>query len=246
MSINIARLLTRIKEMKTESQERQQQQAANATCLVNVQRLQAQLRAALNPSKPLIPVANPDPPPYPVVPVPPTEPTPPMIPVVPVPPSAPPGLPVDSLLPVRARWVRLARTVGSEYLNVEGLYVYDGNGVDLTPRIDAAASTVSPNYSASHFPVSNVWDGNPRTFVLTTDTADAYVELDFATPQTIARVHIQNRSDCCQTRLLGSALILYDDTRREVARFPIDFVAKVYSVWVTPQGCRLDPALTTK
>lgn len=144
--------------------------------------------------------------------------------------------------PVSGRYVRLARTSGSDYINIGGMWVYSTRefGSHLTPTV----GTVSPEHAPGTYPVAKLWDGNPDTFVVTENTANAYIELDFGSNKPIYRVKIENRRDDVRERIIGTTLIVYDEARREVARFPIDSLYKDYHIWVSPPS--IDLTLSTK
>lgn len=83
----------------------------------------------------------------------------------------------------------------------------------------AATSTVRVWQSSEYggFPAENAVDGNPDTFTHTDDLANSFWMADLGRTHTLHRVEIVNRSSCCDDRLSGLVLRIFDGASNSVA-----------------------------
>jgi hypothetical protein len=97
-----------------------------------------------------------------------------------------------------------------EYLNLAEIRVYSYNGGPniITPN---TAVTKSSGYQGDMFPSRNFVDGNLNNFVHTAgpQTDQPWIQVDLGSTVDIVKVVIFNRTDCCQSRILGAQLRIY-------------------------------------
>lgn len=130
----------------------------------------------------------------------------------------------------KARWIRIQRAVGSDYVNISGLIAWDENN----NRIRAVSAEVVPNYSPL-YPASNLLDDDRTTFVHTTNTSNAYCEIDLGSEYNISKVTIWNRP-VVQDRMIGTKLILFSANRIGMTIHPINRSMDEYNIKVFKGG----------
>jgi Extracellular link domain/F5/8 type C domain len=94
-------------------------------------------------------------------------------------------------------------------LNLAGIEVYSkkrGKNI-VTPQTVVRKSS---GYYGDQFPNQNYVDGNNNTFVHSSCGDVPWIQIDLGSVKPIYKVIIINRYDCCQSRILGSKLIIYD------------------------------------
>ena len=117
----------------------------------------------------------------------------------------------------KVRYVKIQQQ--NAYLHVQELEVYNEKGVNV-------AKTSKPSAS------SNIWaNASPALLIDGNKTAGQgwpnsnhtygggiqYIELDLNADEDVKQVVVYNRPDCCQDRLVGAKLFLYDANRNQVA-----------------------------
>ena len=107
----------------------------------------------------------------------------------------------------------------TNYLHVQEIEVYDETGVNI-----AGKSTISTSTA--------VWGGTPEIVINgrndaaegwpnsnhTLNNGNEFIELDLNEKVDVSTVIIYNRPDCCQERLVGAQLILFDENRVQVGQ----------------------------
>jgi hypothetical protein len=115
---------------------------------------------------------------------------------------------------ITGRFVRITRP-GPGVINLAGMRVYEKQGGEDIAK--GKPVTGSSLYDANAFPNSNLTDNNNATFAHTADsTGEHWFEIDLGKDSTLYSINITNRQDCCQDRIIGSSIIVYDTSRKQV------------------------------
>lgn len=178
---------------------------------------------------PLLPIANPLPPP----PLPNSK-----APAV-VPSVEPPPPPVVSRT---GRWVRIDRA-SAGYLHVAEIIAWrPGGSGDRIPAV-AAAMTMPP-YAPTMGP-EKIMDGNPKSFAHTKDpkAVNTFIEIDLGADTAVGALEVWNRTDCCSDRLLAASVSLLDATRKTVWTRPFLTIGPRYRYPMVGADVRRTPAL---
>ncbi len=85
----------------------------------------------------------------------------------------------------------------------------------LTSSTNAVRVWQSSEYGG--FPAENAVDGDPDTFTHTADVPDSFWMADLGQAFPLTRVEIVNRNSCCDNRLSGLVLRVFDGTSNSVA-----------------------------
>jgi hypothetical protein len=90
---------------------------------------------------------------------------------------------------------------------------YGVNGLLTAADYESATYTRGDGGRSTNSPAYHAIDGNERTFTHTTDTQQQMHELTLILkkPQPIVRIEVINRMDCCQSRLAGAIMEMFDD-----------------------------------
>jgi hypothetical protein len=123
-----------------------------------------------------------------------------------------------------ARYIRLQRTDGKdEAINLTEIEVYNQLGQKITTGI---TPSLNPQYgSADVFGPQFLIDGKSAidtNVAHTTASKDAYVQLDLGADIMISKIIIKNRLNCCKERIIGTSLILQNNSITEIYRKAID------------------------
>lgn len=115
---------------------------------------------------------------------------------------------------ITGRFIRITKP-GPGVLNLAGIRVYDRqDGNDIAKGKPVTSSSL---FDANAFPNSNLTDENNATFAHTADGGgEHWFEIDFGGESTLYSINIINRQDCCQDRIVGSSIIVYDTSRKQV------------------------------
>lgn len=134
---------------------------------------------------------------------------------------------------VRGRYVRLQRRSwppggqGQGYLNILELGGFGRNGARLSSRASLGPQYGGANVFGPQFLIDNNvrrdwWTAGSGTGLPhTTNDANSYMELDLGGMNEIASLLIENRRDCCTSRIIGTELQVLDDNRKIVWSMPI-------------------------
>lgn len=87
----------------------------------------------------------------------------------------------------------------------------------VTASTNAVRVWQSSGYSGDSFPAGNAVDGNLGNFTHTDNLVDSYWMADLGKTFPIDRVEVVNRSSCCDARLSGLVLRLFDAASNSVA-----------------------------
>jgi transcription elongation factor len=140
--------------------------------------------------------------------------------------------PVVPTLP-SGQYVKLVHTVGQDtsaagndddknkILNLAELEVFAEDG---TTSLAAGKTVTGTAFNTSHFPGTNLVDGNMTNFAHTfgraADVLDEFL-VDLGSVQEIEKIKITNRVDCCQKRAIGvKAVILGADGTTVIKETP--------------------------
>jgi hypothetical protein len=140
--------------------------------------------------------------------------------------------PVVPTLP-SGQYVKLVHTVGQDtsaagndddknkILNLAELEVFAEDG---TTSLAAGKTVTGTAFNTSHFPGTNLVDGNMTNFAHTfgraADVLDEFL-VDLGSVQEIEKIKINNRVDCCQKRAIGvKAVILGADGTTVIKETP--------------------------
>jgi hypothetical protein len=89
--------------------------------------------------------------------------------------------------------------------------VYTSNGKLTAVDFESATYNTGNVGYGSIFPATNAIDRNEQTFAHTDGNGPLHVlTLKLKNPQTVVKVLVLNRADCCQSRLAGAVLRLKD------------------------------------
>ena len=121
---------------------------------------------------------------------------------------------------VAGRYVRLQRKTwppnggqGQGYINILEFAAYGPNGERLTASPSLWPPYGNSNSFGAHFLIRPKGGGGlPHT----TNDPSAYMELDLQQMQEVSTIMIENRRDCCTSRILGTELQVLDASRRVV------------------------------
>ena len=146
-------------------------------------------------------------------------------------------IPVSNVDPVTSgRYIKLQYN-RVECLNLAQIRVYTKKGGDniVTP---STAVTKSSGYQGDVFPVQNFVNGNqtgqPYNFVHTSCNDVPWIQVDLGSMMNIYKVVVVNRFDCCQDRIMGTALQVLDDQNQTIYNSnPVTSVNTVYA-WYPP------------
>ena len=131
-------------------------------------------------------------------------------------------LPPDTL--ARSLWIGLPESatngagnhrVGLTEVRLFGVVNIPYGPAPVTQQTNAVQVWQSSEYGG--YPAENAVDGNPDTFTHTADVIDSYWMADLGQVQPIDRVEIVNRNSCCDDRLSGLVLRIYDGASNSVA-----------------------------
>jgi hypothetical protein len=140
-----------------------------------------------------------------------------------------------------ARYVRVEAT-RPQILHLHEIEVYDGS-TSRVPK-DRVTATLGPQFgeAKAHGP-QHLYDGVHISSKLahTTESAEAFMQLDLGADTPISRVILYNRADCCRDRIVGAAVVLRNDAGEEVCRVALDGALARYRIDVREEGCTLMP-----
>jgi hypothetical protein len=89
--------------------------------------------------------------------------------------------------------------------------------------IIAPGNVLSVSQSSEYpgYPAANAVDGDSTTFTHTANVANSYWMADLKDSQPIDRVELVNRTQCCDTRMAGLVLRIFDGASNTVAMAPV-------------------------
>jgi hypothetical protein len=87
----------------------------------------------------------------------------------------------------------------------------------VVPGTNTVRVWQSSDYGAGAYPAANAVDGNTGNFTHTDSLVDSYWMADLGRVVAIDRIEIVNRSSCCDTRLIGLVLRLFDGSSNSMA-----------------------------
>ena len=103
---------------------------------------------------------------------------------------------------VKARYITVRREdKKNERINLNDIEVFDNNGYRLK------------GYKIKVYPPDKDLD---KAIIITKESPDAYIEIDLGEDKPLGRVIVRNRSDCCDGRIIGCALIIRKDNNNTV------------------------------
>lgn len=105
-------------------------------------------------------------------------------------------------------------TIDWRSFQIQELILFDANGVQL-PSSTFASAKYCDNCGTEHiskYPASNAIDGSQGTLAWTPSSGPVQsITIALASPTTVGKILIYNRFDCCQARLAGVVMNVYDD-----------------------------------
>jgi hypothetical protein len=117
---------------------------------------------------------------------------------------------------VKARYIILKRVDGKkERINIKNIEVYDSNGF----RIKGFRTKIWPKDEDSD-----------KSIIITQPSSQAYIQLDLNSDKPIGRIVIRNRTDCCDDRIMGCAMVLRKDSGATVLYRKITERKPVYNI----------------
>ena len=109
------------------------------------------------------------------------------------------------------RYIKLLKNNNNEHLNIAEIQVYDASGVNVARKAKvSASSTLGP------FVPELLIDDNLDNFAHTDNDGDKFFMVDLQKNTTISKVVIVNRKSCCQSRVIGSELIITNEANDEL------------------------------
>lgn len=147
----------------------------------------------------------------------------------------------------RVRYIRMEANEDKKkpvMLNLNEIEVFDENGGKI-PANEMSAK-LSPQYGDSRFfGPKYLIDGNTTSkdkkgkhnLPHTTESINAYMEIDLLKPRPITKVNVYNRNDCCNGRVLNAQLVLLDGQKKRVCHFPISQIKNMYEFNISKDGC---------
>jgi len=146
------------------------------------------------------------------------------------------GPKVDMNAPVKGRYIKLQYN-RQECLNLAQILVYSTNGGPniITPQTPVSKSS---GYNGDSFPATNFVNGKGNVyynFAHTTCNDVPWIQVDLGGKVTIDKIMVIDRGDCCQSRILGTTLGIYDDDNTQVYNSnPISSTNTTYA-WFPPK-----------
>lgn len=134
----------------------------------------------------------------------------------------------QTLRSIPVRYVSLVRTrnnANGNAVHVHSMTVTDDKGQVI--GADAAVASVTPQYgSASQFGPQFVFQdaarpGGRSGFPHTAPAMNASITIDLKRTRRISSVAIENRKDCCKNRIVGTSLVLSDESGRAISKVDI-------------------------
>jgi hypothetical protein len=123
----------------------------------------------------------------------------------------------QSIQGVNGRYIRLSRA-DSGSINLSKIQVFRPTGDNIanatTTRI-TASSILAPAGNTT-YGVDKLIDNSLSSIFHTDNAANQWVEIDFGSLNTISKITVWNRADCCQTRSNGLVLTILDASRNVV------------------------------
>ena len=117
---------------------------------------------------------------------------------------------------VKARYVILKRDdKKTERINVKEIEVYDSNGYRIK------------GFRVKLWPLD---EDSEKTILITKASRDAYIQLDLGEDKPLGRIVIRNRTDCCDGRIIGCALVLRKDNNSTALYRKITEAKAVYDI----------------
>jgi hypothetical protein len=123
--------------------------------------------------------------------------------------------------PVSGRWVRVQRVRPfneENYVQIAQIIPYDENG----NRIYVGIGSIVPPYQHGAGKDSYLWDNNRDSTAITDNAPDAYCEIDIGQLRKISRVDVWNRRDCCGARIIGTKMVVLDETHNPVVSYAFE------------------------
>jgi hypothetical protein len=108
--------------------------------------------------------------------------------------------------------------VPDSWLNFQKIRIFDATNTNVNSRGTATASSVYGN-GITNAP-SNILSAGPTDIYHSADQ-QAWLEVNLSTPTQLSRIEIDNRTDCCQTRLAAYILRVYDASGNEFFSRPL-------------------------
>jgi hypothetical protein len=110
---------------------------------------------------------------------------------------------------IKGRGIRLKYN-RQECLNLAEIRVYSSNGGPniITPNTPISKSS---GYQGDMFPSRNFVDSNTNNFVHTSCSDVPWIVVDLGSMVDIFKIVVFNRVDCCQSRILGTVLEIYNE-----------------------------------
>ncbi len=115
------------------------------------------------------------------------------------------------------RYVKIENPREWEYLTVQELEVYDGTGKNVAMSGNITTSSVFEGTTQNTAIDGETSDTKPwPNSTCTNPGSSQWIELDLKNNADVKKIVVFNRPDCCQERLEGSKLTLYDSNRTQI------------------------------
>ena len=119
--------------------------------------------------------------------------------------------------PKTVRYVKIQMNTHHSCLHVQEIEVYDEKNVNVartsTPSSSSNACGATPALVIDGNKTLSNWPNSNHTYC---NAGIQFVELDLKTNVDVRKVVVYNRPDCCQERLAGAVLLLFDENRKQV------------------------------
>jgi len=113
-----------------------------------------------------------------------------------------------------ARYVRLMAAARVDCMNIAEVQVFDASGAKVSV---GKPVTMSSGYQGDMFPGRNLTDGNTGgNFAHTSCSDRGWMMIDLGSEVMVSIVRVFNRTDCCQSRLVGTRVELIDKGRNVI------------------------------
>ena len=132
---------------------------------------------------------------------------------------------------VGVKYFRVERRDGMEDpIHVRLMQMFDANGLVIPPK----CAHQYPIYANDYFPASNAISDNLDSFSHTNQARDAFIEVEYDPPVSVARIRVHNRIDISY-RLQGCCILLLDYNRETLFQYPIIECEVLYDISVVDE-----------
>lgn len=110
------------------------------------------------------------------------------------------------------RYVKLQASK-EDYMNISEVQVFDSAGTDVARGKPVTMSSIYNN--SQYGPGANLVDGYSGTFAHTNNDM-GWIQIDLGSNIQLSKITVRNRQDCCQDRLIGTVVLIFDASNNKI------------------------------